>query len=335
MSFLCIVLSLFLLTASNQEPYLTNEMGESINDPVTEVLYDTPEMSDITVTNTSETLSEASITSAKTSKESTKGKGRRLSGPGVRGLKRRKVSVSEDDLLSKETQDQTGEKRDNHCEDKTTANLEESTETSLKQTIPDQEGVDPEELYVQTSADTPCTDTDGKPECPPLCEESNSLSVPTEPAQSTDKRNRGRPRGRRSSAYSSVLPEQGNHAEKHQTSHDVEEKGEEAASQQENDNGPSSNSQGKWEVANLDLAPWQADFNFEDVFKPVATRGQRSVRRSLRNKGNAENSTGLAWLPQTPPDSTKEARRRTRSRRLCAALPVQPSLPEETQHNAS
>ncbi|XP_062273144.1 cell division cycle-associated protein 2 [Scomber scombrus] len=332
-------------TTSNQETYLTNEVGESVNHPVTEVVFDTQEMSDITVTNASETPSEASITSAKSSKESTKGKGRRLSGPRVRGLKRMKVSMSEDDLFIKETQDQTGEKRDKHCEDKTTANLE-STETSLKQTVPDQEGVDTETLYVQTSADTPCTDSDGKPEyyasldaptsaCPPLCEESNSLSVPTEPAQSTDKRNRGRPRGRRSSAYSSVQPEQGNHAEKHQTSHDVEEKGDEAASQQENNNGSNSDSQGEWEVANLDLAPWQVDFNFEDVFKPVATRGNRSVRRSMRNKGNAENSIGLAWLPQTPPDSIKEARRRTRSRRLCAAIPVQPSLPEETQHNAS
>ncbi|XP_067459067.1 cell division cycle-associated protein 2 isoform X2 [Thunnus thynnus] len=325
-------------TAPNQEPHLTLEVGESVtNDPMTEMAYDAQEISDITATNALETPPEASVTSPNSSKESTRVKGRRLSGPRVRGLKRRKVSVSDGDLLGKEPQDQTGEKRGEHCEDKTSTNLEASTETSLKQTVPEQEGVDTEELYVQTSADTPCTDSDGKSEChasldaptsacPPLCEESNSLSVPAESAQSKDKQTKGTQRGRRSSMYSSLLPEQGNHA--------VEQKGDEAASQQEN-NGSSADSQEEGEVANLDLAPWQADFNFEDVFKPVATRGQRSVRRSLRNKSNAENSTGLVWLPRTSPDSNKEAHRRTRSRRLCTALPVQPLLPEEIQHNAS
>ncbi|XP_054906905.1 cell division cycle-associated protein 2 [Poeciliopsis prolifica] len=83
---------------------------------------------------------------------------------------------------------------------------------------------------------------------------------------------------------------------------------------------------------NVDLAPWQADFNFEDVFKPVATRGQRTVRRSLRNQANSEHeSTGLTWVPHTSPESIKETRRRTRNRRLSEALPVQPALPEETQ----
>lgn len=84
-------------------------------------------------------------------------------------------------------------------------------------------------------------------------------------------------------------------------------------------------------AANVDLAPWQADFNFEDVFKPVATRGQRSVRRSLRNQASSEHATGLAWLPRTSPESIKETRRRTRQRRLSAALTVHATLPEETQ----
>uniref|UniRef100_A0A672IMN9 PP1-binding domain-containing protein n=1 Tax=Salarias fasciatus TaxID=181472 RepID=A0A672IMN9_SALFA len=70
------------------------------------------------------------------------------------------------------------------------------------------------------------------------------------------------------------------------------------------------------------LAPWQDDFNFEDVFKPVATRGQRSVRRSLRlSSADPEHGAGLAWIPRNSPDE----RRKTRGRRLSAALP------EETQ----
>uniref|UniRef100_A0A3B5A5F0 PP1-binding domain-containing protein n=1 Tax=Stegastes partitus TaxID=144197 RepID=A0A3B5A5F0_9TELE len=107
-----------------------------------------------------------------------------------------------------------------------------------------------------------------------------------------------------------------------------------AASQQGNTQS-SSASQEDGAVSDVALAPWQADFNFEDVFKPVATRGQRSVRRSLRNQSKAEHSSsaGLAWLPRTSPDSNKEARRKTRGRRLSAALPVQPSLPEELTSN--
>lgn len=61
-----------------------------------------------------------------------------------------------------------------------------------------------------------------------------------------------------------------------------------------------------------DLTLWQADFNVENVFKPVTTRGQRSVRRSLRNRSSAGGEgAGLAWLPQTPPTDAQEGRRRT------------------------
>lgn len=81
-------------------------------------------------------------------------------------------------------------------------------------------------------------------------------------------------------------------------------------------------------AAGVLLAPWQADFNLEDVFKPVATRGQRSVRRSLRNQRSTDGShAGLAWLPRTSPDSSSGVRRRPRGRRLIAAPP---SLSEES-----
>lgn len=82
--------------------------------------------------------------------------------------------------------------------------------------------------------------------------------------------------------------------------------------------------------APVTLAPWQDDFNFEDVFKPIATRGQRSVRRSLRNKSSTEPSGcdgGTVWLPHTSPETIRESRRRTRGRRLSAAL-LTPTLEE-------
>lgn len=323
-------MSSFLPAAPNHETHLNPEMT------------DTQAISDVTVTD----LPEDSLTSPNSSKEIATGNSRRLSGPRVRGRgqKKRKVSVADGILLSEETQDQTGGKTEEHCENQTTTNLEASRETPLNHTVPKEGGADTE-LNAQTSVDTHCTDSDGKFEChgsldaptsdcPPSGEESNNtLSLPLGLAQRKAKR------GRRSSVNSSVLQEQGNQAEEHQTSREVEEKeqGNQAASQQENIRS-SSDSQEEGGVANWDLAPWQADFYFEDVFKPVATREQRSVRRSLRNQSNAEhsrNDAGLAWLPRTSPDSSKEARRRTRGRRLSAAPPVQPSLPEETQNDAS
>ncbi|XP_070760893.1 cell division cycle-associated protein 2 [Enoplosus armatus] len=308
-------------TAPNHETHLNPEMTNG-----------TQATGDLAVTN--KDASAESVTSPNSSKESATG---RLSGPRVRGrgLKKRKVSVADGILLSEETLDQTGGKTEEHCEDQTTTNLEASRETPLTHAAPEQGGADTE-VNAQASADAHCTDSDGKvqchgsldaptSDCPPSGEESsNTLSLPLEPVQRKAKR------GRRSSVNRSVLQE-------HQTSHEEEEKegqGHQAASQQENNTRSSSDSQEEGGAANLDLAPWQADFNFEDVFKPVATRGQRSVRRSLRNQSSAENSSnsaGLAWLAWNSPDSSKEARRRTRGRRLSAAPPAQPPRPEEIQ----
>lgn len=97
--------------------------------------------------------------------------------------------------------------------------------------------------------------------------------------------------------------------------------------QNQQENTPlSSNNQQKVEAAaaQLSLLLWQDDFNCEDVFKPAPTRGQRSVRRSLRNKSSVDPGCcdgGTAWLPHTSPETVKEQRRRTRGRRLSAALP--------------
>ncbi|XP_031156434.1 cell division cycle-associated protein 2 isoform X2 [Sander lucioperca] len=315
-------------TGANHETHLNPEMAN-----------DTRAIGHITVTNALEDPSEDSVTSPNSIKESPTEDGR---GPRARGraLQKRKVSVADDSLFCEETVDQTGVKTQESCEDQTTPNLQASRETPLNPTVPEQGEVNTEDI-AQTSADTHCTNSDGKlqcrgsldapsSDCPPLA---FTLSLPAEPAQRKAKR------GRRSSVNRSVLREQGHRAEEHPTSHEVDEKGQadQAASQQENIR-PSSDSQEVGGVAGLDLAPWQADFNFEDVFRPVATRGQRSVRRSLRNKCNAEpssTSAGLAWLPWTSPESNSEARRKTRGRRLSAAPPVQPPLPEETQDSAS
>lgn len=263
---------------------------------------DSQTIGDPTVANALENPPEDSITSS--SKESATGEDGGLSGASVgkRRLRKRKVSVAHDILLTEEPPDQTGGgKLDERCEDQTASDREASRETPLTHAVP------------ETSAEAHGSDSDGKlehhgsldsptPDCPPSGEGSNdTLKLPGQRKAKLRRR-------------SSVSQE-------HQTSREVEEK--EQGDQLENI-ASSSDSQTEGGAARLDLAPWQADFNFEDVFKPVATRGRRSVRRSLRNQNTAESSSsvGLAWLPRTSPDSSKEARRRTRVRRLSAAPPV-------------
>ncbi|XP_008295898.1 cell division cycle-associated protein 2 isoform X2 [Stegastes partitus] len=300
---------------ANQETRLNPEMAT-----------DTQVIADLAVTNTLETASQDPFTSPNSSEESATGKGRRLCGLRERrgGLKKRKVSAADSDLTSEELLDQTGGKTEQPCEEQTATSLEVSRGTPSKDTVPELGGVDTEELCAQICADIPCTDSDGKLE----------YHAPTSDCSTSAKESSNTKAAQRKAIKSSVLQEQQNHLEEHQTSHEGEEKGQgdQAASQQGNTQS-SSASQEDGAVSDVALAPWQADFNFEDVFKPVATRGQRSVRRSLRNQSKAEHSSsaGLAWLPRTSPDSNKEARRKTRGRRLSAALPVQPSLPEEAQ----
>lgn len=244
--------------------------------------------------------------------------GQRAGGKAIKG---RKV-ISENGLL-----DQMGEKVDECCEGQTTISQEDSKETLTIQTILEKLGV-ASEICPANSAESLCTDTDGKAECPAKLDSPTSVCLPVgEEFKDTLSLSAQRKvkRGRKSQRSQ---PE-----EDDKMNHKVEEKGqsEQAASQQEN-NRSGSDSHEEERAAHLCLAPWQADFNFEDVFKPVAARGQRSVRRSLRNQSNPDhgsNGTGLAWLPRTSPDSSKEARRRTRGRRLSGALPAQPRVPEE------
>uniref|UniRef100_A0A668RHQ1 PP1-binding domain-containing protein n=1 Tax=Oreochromis aureus TaxID=47969 RepID=A0A668RHQ1_OREAU len=266
------LLSSFFFTAPDQETQLNPELTNE-----TQVIHD------LAVTSASETTVEDSVTSPSLSEKSAAGQDSRLLGVRVRGrrLKKRKVSVTDSDLTRGETEQQL-------YEEQTTTSLELSTRTP---SVHEERQEDTVELCAQTSADTPCTESEFHVSA--HAPTSDCLNN-TEPAQGKVKR------GRRSSVSNSVTAD--------------------------------SDGQEEGERPHVDLAPWQADFNFEDVFKPVCTRGQRSVRRSLRNQSNAENSSsaGLAWLPRTSPESSKETRRRTRGRRLSAALPSQPSLPEET-----
>ncbi|XP_026199726.1 cell division cycle-associated protein 2 isoform X2 [Anabas testudineus] len=289
-----------------------------------------------TVTNALDNPSEDYVTSPHASKKSTTGKDSRLSGPRVRGrgLKKRKVSVVDCDLLSEEPQHPTGEETE-----ETTTNVEESNAMPVEHPVSEQGGA-VIESNGPTSADTPSTDSDRTSQyqaslsaCLSSDEElCHTLNQPAGPAPRKTKQ------GRRSSVNSSVEQELRDKVKDHQLNCRVEEmaQGDQACSQ--HGSRSSSDSQEAEGVANLHLAPWQADFNFEDVFKPVTTRGQRSVRRSLRNQGSAahsNNSAGLAWMPRTSPESSEEPRRRTRGRRLTAALPVQPSFPEDTQDETS
>ncbi|XP_017573691.1 cell division cycle-associated protein 2 [Pygocentrus nattereri] len=70
------------------------------------------------------------------------------------------------------------------------------------------------------------------------------------------------------------------------------------------------------------LEPWQqANFNIEDILRPVVTR-QRSVRRSLRNRRSMDvQASGLAWVDHTSPELITANRRRTRSRLSAVSQP--------------
>ncbi|XP_074527432.1 cell division cycle-associated protein 2 isoform X2 [Halichoeres trimaculatus] len=306
-------------SAPNDEPCENN----------TKVTASSQVTSNHTEINPSENPSEDSVPDPVSRKQRVTRTGRRLSGTRVRGrgVKKMRVCAAEEivSCLSEEPLNQTEE----HYEDQTTTNFEMSKEeTPLSCTAPDQGGADTE-LKDQTSADAPCINSKLECDDAPLTEESSHTVCPPPEVR------RGKfKRGRRSSLYKPVPQEQGNQAEEHQMSCDVQESGQEEhkANQEENNIRISSDSQEEEKGTGLDLAPWQADFNFEDVFKPVTTRGQRSVRRSLRNQNC--NSEGLAWMPWTSPESSKESRRRTQGRRLSAAPPVQPSDPEETSGGA-
>ncbi|KAM6930920.1 cell division cycle-associated protein 2 [Xenentodon cancila] len=284
---------------------------------------DTQGMVGLSVTKGLENTSQDSVPSPST----TKRKVGRLSGSKVRrGLKKRKFSVPD----IEGPQDLTGGEKEEPLENQTTSSLEVSKRSSSEHCESGAEEVNAEQLCTQTSVDASCTDS-GK------SEDDENLQPPTTdsplPAEESGYSNMAQAKANRGRS-SSALKELKNCAKECRTSCDTDENGHGDRADGQNENIQSiAGGKGEEGVANMDLAPWQDDFNFEDVFKPVATRGQRSVRRSLRNQsntGHSSNGAGLAWLPRTSPDSIKETRRRTRGRRASAASLIQPVL-EDTQ----
>uniref|UniRef100_W5L6Q1 Cell division cycle associated 2 n=1 Tax=Astyanax mexicanus TaxID=7994 RepID=W5L6Q1_ASTMX len=82
------------------------------------------------------------------------------------------------------------------------------------------------------------------------------------------------------------------------------------------------------------LEAWQeADFNIEDVLKPVKTKSRGSVRRSLRNRRSVQDvqASGLAWVDHTSPELMTAGRRRTRSRLSAVYQPATVLDTEEPQ----
>ncbi|XP_036000515.1 cell division cycle-associated protein 2 [Fundulus heteroclitus] len=186
-----------------------------------------------------------------------------------------------------------------------------------------QSEADPDQPSDHISVHIQCTDSS---ECDAGLLAPTSSSAPlgdksndTEPAVKKAKR------GRKSSASLYV------HAKEPQPSSD----GEGGQAEREQDNTQSSSEhEGEPGEPHLDLAPWQSDFNFEDVFKAVPSRRRRSVRRSLRNQATLEPGSvdaGLAWVPHCSPDSFRETRRSSR-RRLSAALAVPPQTHDSSSN---
>lgn len=81
------------------------------------------------------------------------------------------------------------------------------------------------------------------------------------------------------------------------------------------------------------LESWQeANFNIEDVLKPVKTKSRGSVRRSLRNRRSVDvQASGLAWVEHTSPELMAAGRRRTRSRQSAVYQPATVLDTEEPQ----
>lgn len=286
-------------TAPSQEPHLDPSCnGKSVSgDPATEASNHTADTGDTAALNAS-TPPEVSVSFPAGGKGSGGRRSRRLSGSKIEGKAVKGGGVDGNG-------DQSDEKLHDKTEENTTVNCENQTNTEkLGEVQSSKTKVDNHKLCPASCLDTQSTESEA-----PIILDSAALIVSV---------------GEELKHTISVYKEQSldSHPE-NKTNHEVE-KGEEDQTVQLQDNAHSSSDGQEDTTVQSSLPPWQDDFNFEDVFKPVASRGQRSVRRSLRNKNSADDgSGGLAWLPQTSPESIKESRRRTRGRQRSAALPAQ------------
>uniref|UniRef100_A0A4W5RT89 PP1-binding domain-containing protein n=1 Tax=Hucho hucho TaxID=62062 RepID=A0A4W5RT89_9TELE len=273
---------------------------------------------------------------------------------GGRG-KGRKVSVPVDDCLSEEQVDNTDAEQD----PTETSQAEVSESSPAKHTVPgDREG-EPNAQFTSDPVDTDqCNNTlpdagrsgespvraDTTP-CLPTHEVNATVASleqeavshveqrPNKGKQRGEARGPGRSRGRRSSIYARSVVEEREEAQAPQSNgpEAVEESGQEV----ENDSHRSEMEQGS--ITEQDffrdslLPPWaQEEFSIDDVLQPLPSRGHRSVRRSLRNQSQSSTlearGSGLAWLPQTSPDSIGAIRRKTRGRRSSIQALLPPPL---------
>lgn len=307
-------------TAPSQEPLPDLRCnGKSVSaDPTTEVGNNTSETGD-TALNASTTPEDA-VSFPMSRRRSGTRKNRRLSGPKVRGkaLKGEKVGVVIGQAGSK-LHDKFEKNTSDECENKT--NQKESEGGQSKQTRLECHEVVNEKLCAANSLHTPSIGLEEESESPAILDSPTSASLPAgEKFKHTTSL----------SAQGEAEQSQEGQPEDDKMNHEVEKKqGDQTVSQQKN-NQSGSVSHKEETAAQLVLLPWQADFNFEDVFKPVAPRRQHSVRRSLRNKTNTDQSNaGLVWLPHTSPESIRESRRRTRILRLSGVMAA--LAPEVTQ----
>ncbi|XP_034027014.1 cell division cycle-associated protein 2 isoform X2 [Thalassophryne amazonica] len=277
-------------------------------------------------TDNTHDVSDVSLSHFKT--RSKAGRKRRSSGPSKAAKGgRRKMSVMEE--LSEESGDQQETEKQTHevCEFQSAANVDRSEDTPPEPTAAPGQRAEPRPQTPVSTDDTAAgvTGHDASTSvCSPLgailSNISATLSSQIQSAQTDGKSTPSRGTHSRRSMYRPHPQEQENQPEPQVANEVVEH-------ERDPDTPPEVG------LAGLGLAPWQADFNLEDVFKPVAARGQRSVRRSLRNQNNTDDgatSSGLTWLPWISPDVTKKSRRRTRGRRISDATPVQPELLQET-----
>ncbi|XP_055775535.1 cell division cycle-associated protein 2-like [Salvelinus fontinalis] len=272
----------------------------------------------------------------------------------IRG-KGRKVSVPVDDCLSEEQVENTDAEQD----PTETSQAEVSESSPAKHTVPgDREG-EPNAQCASDPVDTDqCTCTlpdagrsgestvraDTTP-CPPTYEVSATVASleqeavshveqrPDKGKQREEARGPGRSRGRRSFIYARSVVEEWEEAQAPQSSgpEAVEESGQDV----ENDSHRSEMEQGSiTEQASFRdslLPPWaKEEFSIDDVLRALPSRGHRSVRRSLRNQSQSStlkaSGSGLAWLPQTSPESIRAIRRKTRGRRSSIQALLPPPL---------
>ncbi|XP_019740753.1 cell division cycle-associated protein 2 [Hippocampus comes] len=224
-----------------------------------------------------------------------------------------KARVSIDNPLHVEPQMQTKEKTSEIHEEKITPITAVSLEVQTEQV-----SVGAEVLCTLTVADTPSTDTDTNSECLLGVDGSTSACL-LEGEQSSAVTLTA------SSPGTTQQPQNVSSCPRRSVNLAEEQPQPEAETQQERKSDSPNETPGEETQVDSGLASWQANFNFEDVFKRVPSRRQRSVRRSLRNQSTTNDDTGLAWMPRISPEILKRTSRKTRRRRFdSTVLPTSP-----------